>query len=149
MPKLEPLCAELGNILGGKARRDKGTCKVEVQRTNINILIMGIPAPAFARHMFVFQRYADNNRGLNTGELVVVQEEVTQVIRELSKQEIIVSAIHTHWIYDDPRLIYVNVQAIMRARTFARKIAEVLGVLDKNRLITQNDAINTIEIKNN
>ncbi|HEY3425971.1 MAG TPA: DUF1259 domain-containing protein [Negativicutes bacterium] len=149
MPKLEPLCAELGDILGGKARRDKGTCRVEVQRTNINILIMGIPSPAFARHMFVFQRYADNNRGLNTGELVVLQEEVTPVIGELSKQEIIVAAIDNHWIYDDPRLIYVHVQAIMRPRTFARKIAEVLGVLDENRLITQSNVINTIEIKNN
>jgi len=133
MAKPDTLCKELASILGGKASSNNGICEVQVQRTDIDVTIMGISSPAVAAHMFIFQRYANNQRALNLGDLVLVQDEVPQVIRELANREITIGAVHNHWIFDEPHLIYVHVQAIMKPRIFAQRIAEVLAIINESR----------------
>lgn len=133
MAKPDTLCKELASILGGKASSNNGICEVQVQRTDIDVTIMGVSSPAAAAHMFIFQRYANNQRALNLGDMVLVQDEVPQVIRELANRDITIAAVHNHWIFDDPHLIYVHVQAIMRPRVFAQRIAEVLAILNESR----------------
>ncbi|HWR45081.1 DUF1259 domain-containing protein [Sporomusa sp.] len=121
------LCSELADILGGIGQTKNGVCNIEIPRSDISVTIMGLPSKAAPTHVITFER--NNNRTLDTGALVLLQDEVKDVLAQLLSNDIIVSAVSNHWILDDPHLIYVHIQSTMEPRGFARKVAQVLDMI--------------------
>lgn len=64
----------------------------------------------------------ENRRGrtLNLGEAVLRQREVNIVMKELRNRGIIVTALHNHWLFERPRLMYMHWEAVMDPRRFLR-----------------------------
>ncbi|ETT66737.1 hypothetical protein C172_06584 [Paenibacillus sp. FSL H8-457] len=58
-----------------------------------------------------------------------MQKETDRFIASLLKQGIIVSSIHNEWLFERPRLIYVNIEAVQKPLIFARKIRRALDLL--------------------
>ena len=131
------LCNDLANILGGIGQTRNGLCKIEIPRTDINVTILGLPSKAAPTHMIVFER--NNGRSLETGDLVLLQEEVPAILAQLTDTDIIVSAVHNHWIMDEPHLIYIHIQACMEPRAFARVVARIIGTLNTQADTTDDD----------
>ncbi|MDF2570724.1 MAG: hypothetical protein K0R55_2328 [Sporomusa sp.] len=131
MPIPSLLCNELADILGGTSKNNNGICHVEIPRTDISVTIMGLPSIAAPTNHITFER--NNNRSLITGELVFLQDEVPSVLTQLLENDIVVSAVHNHWLLDEPHLIYIHVQSTMEPRNFARKVAEVLNAVTQQR----------------
>lgn len=129
MAILRALCGELAGILGGVGQTKNGICKIEIPRTDLNVTILGLPSTAAPTHLILFER--NNSRSLEIGELALLQDEVPDVLSQLTDHDIIVSAVHSHWLADDPHLIYVHIESSMEPRSFARQIAAVLGTLSK------------------
>lgn len=50
--------------------------------------------------------FEDN--GLNLGESVIRQKEINPLMTALRKRGIIVTAVHNHWLFDKPRLMYMH-----------------------------------------
>lgn len=127
-------CEDLAKILGGCGESEQGICKVTIPRKDIDFTIMGIPSQAVLAHMFIFEPIPNvSQRTLNLGDMALLQEEVPFVIRQLSQEGILISGVHNHWLFDDPHIIYVHVQARMRPREFAQIIADTLSAMANHR----------------
>lgn len=50
------------------------------------------------------------HNGLNLGETVLLQSEVNPMLDALRKRRIIVTAFHNHWLFEEPRLMYMHWQ---------------------------------------
>ena len=48
------------------------------------------------------------NNGLNLGETVLLQKEVNPMLDALRSRGIIVTAFHNHWLFEEPRLMYMH-----------------------------------------
>ena len=54
-----------------------------------------------------------------------------------------VTALHNHWLFEDPRLMYIHFESIDQPLDFARKVAEALCVLGRTRSI--NNSIDIVK----
>ncbi|MFL0196604.1 DUF1259 domain-containing protein [Clostridium sp. WILCCON 0269] len=124
------LCEQFANILGGKVIGSKvGGCIVERPRNNLRITISGRPVSTVITAKFSYESMDISGRTLNLGETVVLESEINKFINVLRKNEIDIAALHNHWIYDNPKILYVHFQSTENPLDFARKVAEAFKVL--------------------
>ena len=125
---MEPMnyCDGLAKIIGGKSKFDNGICMITVDRKDISITIGG--RPFAVSHMFEMQSPDGSGNYLITGEIALLENEVPYVVSSLSNANIIVSSLHSHWLYDSPKLIYVHLVSIMNPEVFITKMAQILKI---------------------
>jgi len=125
------LCQEFARILGGQGSLDEnGVCLVQKFRT-IRFRILGRPtrSPLVTPQFFTFEDVDNRGRALNLGETVLLQEEVNPLLTELRKRDIIVTAVHNHWLFEEPRAMYMHFESVEPPLEFARKVREAFRVL--------------------
>ncbi|MBT2258738.1 DUF1259 domain-containing protein [Priestia megaterium] len=129
LAKEKCLCEELANILKGEAEQKKNLCKVTRERKNLKPTILGHPTSSdlVIALEFSFEPVAKKDKTLNLAELVFLQEEVNPFLQEIKKSEqILVTAIHNHWLFEEPRLIYVHLESVQNPIEFAKEVADAL-----------------------
>jgi len=129
--KKKSLCQEFARILGGQGSLDEnGVCLVQKFRT-IRFKILGRPtrSPLVTPQFFTFEDVDSRGRALNLGETVLLQEEVNPLLTELRKRDIIVTAIHNHWLFEEPRAMYMHFESVEPPLDFARKVRAAFRVL--------------------
>lgn len=119
-------CSELANILRGTPKTKGNVCTVSLSRDDLSVTLAGISTEIPLGTAFSFQSLPGTNKTLNLGDVILLQEEVPHAFRALTEAGIIVSALHNHWLFDEPHLMYAHVQAVMDPFQFARIIAMVL-----------------------
>ncbi|CAG9611331.1 hypothetical protein BACCIP111899_00503 [Bacillus rhizoplanae] len=127
------LCKEFGKILGGSATvTPEGVCLVQKFR-DIKITILGrrTHSPLVNPQFFSFEDVDSKGNALNLGETVLLQEEVNPLLTELRKRDIIVTALHNHWLFEEPRAMYMHFESVEPPLEFARKIRAAFKVLKK------------------
>lgn len=72
-----------------------------------------------------------NGTTLNTAEITLLQSEVQRFTSAARKQGFKVTAIHNHWLFEKPRLMYLHLETVENPVTFARKLRAALHVLKK------------------
>lgn len=125
------LCQEFARILGGQGSLDEnGVCLVQKFRT-IRFKILGRPtrSPLVTPQFFTFEDLDSKGRALNLGETVLLQEEVNPLLTELRKRDIKVMAVHNHWLFEEPRAMYMHFESLEPPLDFARKVREAFRVL--------------------
>ncbi|MDN4070247.1 DUF1259 domain-containing protein [Paenibacillus vini] len=125
MAVTESLCRRLAKILGGKGQHEKDECSITVKR-NLGAKILGKKYDT--EHEIVIQSLK-NGKSLNTGEITLLQREVQQFIRKATKLGLKVTAVHNHWLFDSPRLMYVHVESVENPIVFAKKLASIIKEL--------------------
>jgi hypothetical protein len=131
--KRKKLCQEFARILGGMGSVDEnGVCLVQKFR-NINFTILGreTNSPLVLPQFFTFENLDSRGNALNLGETVLLQEEINPLLTELRKRDIIVTAVHNHWLFENPRAMYMHFESIEPPLQFAKKIREAFRVLEK------------------
>jgi hypothetical protein len=129
--KLKKLCQEFARILGGSGSLDEnGVCLVQKFR-NIDFTILGreTNSPLVNPQFFTFENLDRKGNALNLGETVLLQEEVNPLLTELRKRDIIVTAVHNHWLFEEPRAMYMHFESVEPPLQFARKVREAFRVL--------------------
>nr|WP_106783275.1 LppY/LpqO family protein [Lysinibacillus timonensis] len=132
------LCKEFARILGATPSVINGVCTATKSRTNIHPVLLGRKAESF---MFVPQAFSFENldsagKALCLGETVILEEEVNPFISRLRDDGIIVTALHNHWLFENPRLMYIHFQDIDEPLSFARKVRRALRVLTNKEVGT-------------
>ncbi|MEH7097260.1 DUF1259 domain-containing protein [Neobacillus vireti] len=110
-------CQRLADIIGGEVIAAAPVCTV-MRLRDINATILGrrTRSPLALPFMLSFE-----NNGLNLGESVVLQKELNRFIAALRKRGLIVTAFHNHWLFENPRLMYIHWENVgMSAEEFAR-----------------------------
>lgn len=132
----ERLCNEFGRILGGMHTSENGVCTVMKSRTNIQPRVLGRRANSFLLipQMFSFESLTRDGRALCSGETVILTSEINRFTSRLRQHGIIVTAIHNHWLFDNPQLMYMHWESVDNPITFARNTRDALGVLT-NRVV--------------
>ncbi|MEH7251423.1 DUF1259 domain-containing protein [Neobacillus niacini] len=82
--------------------------------------------------MFIFESLDENGVALNLAEITLLQEEIPTFVHSVMKQGMIVSAMHNHWIFTEPAILYLHIQSVEPPIDFARKIAHSFSTLKRN-----------------
>jgi hypothetical protein len=111
-------CQRLADIIGGEIVTSTPVCVVMRLRDDIRATILGrrTISPLALPFMLSFE---DN--GLNLGESVLLQKEVNPMLDALRRRGLIVTAFHNHWLFEEPRLMYMHWENVgMSPSEFAR-----------------------------
>ncbi|RST60571.1 DUF1259 domain-containing protein [Siminovitchia terrae] len=114
-------CQRLANIIGGEVITSAPVCLVQRLR-NIDATILGRRTRSPLALPFALS--FENNIGgktLNLGETVILQKEINPFLSALRKRGLIVTAVHNHWLFDDPRLMYMHWENVGDPFDFAKK----------------------------
>jgi len=71
--------------------------------------------------MFTFESMTGDGEALCSGETVILQTEINPFISKLREHDIIVTAVHNHWLFDQPRLMFMHFESIDQPLSFAKK----------------------------
>lgn len=112
-------CQQLADIIGGMVITATPVCVVQRLR-NINATILGrrTRSPLALPFALSFENNR-NGRTLNLGETVILQREINPMLTALRRRGIIVTAVHNHWLFDNPRLMYMHWENVGDPFTFA------------------------------
>ncbi|WZL74084.1 DUF1259 domain-containing protein [Clostridiaceae bacterium 35-E11] len=89
-------------------------------------------SPLSLNALFSFESIDAQGNALNLGETVILQGEINPFISALQEQGIQVTGLHNHWLFDDPRLMYIHFFSIENPIAFAVKVAIAFNVLEEN-----------------
>mgnify|MGYP001063236179 CR=1 FL=1 len=117
----ELICQEFARIIGGQEGFAGGKCVATINRNEIKAIILGKRFRVTSSFSFESR---DNltGRALCLGRVALLQREVENFVASILKQGITVSSVHNEWFFDDPNLIYVNIEAVDDPLVFARKV---------------------------
>lgn len=122
------VCRQFARIIGGDViDSSDDSCTVMRARPELSITILGRPYEANA--MFEYQSPDTGGITLNTGEVPLLQREVNPFIDSLRDDDILVTTVQTHWLFDRPRLVSVHFEAVRDPLVFAQAIADAFTVL--------------------
>jgi hypothetical protein len=117
---LSSSCERLARIIGGTAQVSNGVCVVSrLRNIDASILNRRTRSPLALPFALSFENQ-QNGTTLNLGETVILQKEINPFISALRKRDIIVTALHNHWLFDEPRLMYIHWEKIDNPFEFAR-----------------------------
>nr|WP_237389730.1 DUF1259 domain-containing protein [Bacillus sp. USDA818B3_A] len=111
-------CQQLADIIGGEVVTPSPVCVI-MRLRDIRATILGrrTQSPLALPFMLSFE-----NNGLNLGESVLLQREVNPMLDALRKRGLIVTAFHNHWLFEEPRLMYMHWENVgMSPTEFAKK----------------------------
>ncbi|MEM1506114.1 DUF1259 domain-containing protein [Domibacillus sp. 8LH] len=101
-------CQRLADIIGGQVITSTPVCVVQRLR-NIDATILGRRTRSPLALPFALS--FENNIGgktLNLGETVILQSEINRFTTALRRRGIKITAVHNHWLFDNPRLMYMH-----------------------------------------
>lgn len=126
------LCQQFAQILKGSIMESKkGSCTVLRTRDNLKIRIMGRPSTTglTLAAMFSYESMDQQGRTLNLGETVILPSEIYNFSAALVSQGITVTALHNHWLFDNPRIMYIHFESVEPPLSFANKVAKAFTTL--------------------
>ncbi|WP_308162268.1 DUF1259 domain-containing protein [Bacillus sp. ISL-18] len=118
------MCQKLADIIGGMVITSTPVCVVQrLRNIHATILERRTQSPLALPFALSFE---DNRKGktLNLGESVVLQEEINPFLSALRKRGLIVTAVHNHWLFDNPRLMYMHWENVGDPVEFAKNSFE-------------------------
>ena len=130
-PQFRRLCTQFGRILGGESEIEQGPVCFVMRLTNLRETILGrrTLSPLVRAQMFSFESLDKSGRALCLGETAVHQNQVNRLMSNLRKRGIKVTALHNHWLKENPRLMYMHWEAVENPIVFARKTKASIAFL--------------------
>ncbi|MFS0787673.1 DUF1259 domain-containing protein [Shouchella sp. 1P09AA] len=125
---IQELCDQCSTVLHGQSSVHNGVCSITIPR-HISATIQGRWTKRAIHAGVTFESFDEQGFALNLGEFVILEEELYSFTHALLQQGIAISAIHNHWIFTNPTLLYVHFQSIDLPIQFAQKTANAMQTL--------------------
>lgn len=130
MPNNASLCEQFSRIIGGEPGFAGGKCVATINRNLIRATILGKRFSVTSS--FSFESLNESTgRALCLGRAAFLQKEVNRFITAIRKEGIKVTSVRNEWLFERPRLIYINIEAVDRPLAFARKVRRALDAIRK------------------
>jgi hypothetical protein len=121
-PAVDLDMARLDQIIGAKGQANGGVYQFNVPRRDpITEGGMTIPIAMGSAHVINFQPTGGGNAAI-TGDFVITGDEVMPLIRTLRSNGVDVTAIHSHMLTEQPRLIFMHFWAVDNAVKLAKAL---------------------------
>jgi hypothetical protein len=121
-PSIDLDMGQLDRIIGVKGQANGGVYQFNVPRRDpVTEGGMTVPTPMGSAHAINFQPTGGGNAAI-TGDFVLTADEVNPLIRALRSNGIDVTAIHSHMLTEQPRLIFTHFWATDNALKLAKAL---------------------------
>ncbi|MGO0059098.1 DUF1259 domain-containing protein [Brevibacillus fluminis] len=131
-PQFKKLCDQFSAILGGTEHEiTKGPVCFVTRNTKLTAEILGrrTTSPLIRYQLFSFESLDSKGRALCLGETALFQNQVNRLLSNLRKNGIKVTAVHNHWLFEEPRLMYIHWESIDNPVAFAKKVKRSIAFL--------------------
>jgi hypothetical protein len=126
-----PAYKEVLSFLGKSGDFKDNVLKVNIPRNDVAVTIAGVSTPT----PFGFGGWIalTNGSGMDVmmGDLVLLQDEVNPVMSALLENGLEVTALHNHFFWDEPRMVYMHVHGHGAPMDIARKVKPALDLIGK------------------
>ena len=128
MNNFDSICEQFATLLKGKSKVNQGSCSVSLRR-DFKVLVQGRQSSSVVPVGISFESLDRNGNALNLAEVAVLQEEIPSFMYSIVQQGLIVGALHNHWLFTDPVIMYIHIQSIEPPLNFAKKVAHSFSFL--------------------
>ncbi|MBY0120438.1 DUF1259 domain-containing protein [Bacillus sp. S/N-304-OC-R1] len=122
------LCTQFAKILNGNGKLNNGVCSVEMQR-DFKVSVQGRLTSSVVPAGVSFEALDHEGNALNLAEIAILEEEIPGFMHAVVGQGIIVSALHNHWVFTKPNILYIHLQSVEPPLNFANKLAYAFHAL--------------------
>lgn len=106
--------------------------KVNIPRNDLSITVAHVKTPTpFGFGGWVAMTKGTGGMDVMMGDLVLTQEEVSPVMSALLENGLEATALHNHFFWDEPRMLYMHVHGHGSPAELARKVKPALDLIGK------------------
>jgi hypothetical protein len=121
---------EAAKILGVTGEMQDGAWVVRFPRSKLRVLINGEPVPT-AMGFGSWAAFKDmGDKTMVMGDLALLESEVNLVISTLEASGLQVSALHNHFLWDEPRMMFLHIYGLGSPAALALGLSQALSHTD-------------------
>ena len=128
MNNFHSICEQFSKILNGKNTINQDGCSVSLHR-NFKVMVQGRPSRSVVPAGIMFESLDQSGNALCLAEIAILEEEIPRFMVSIVKQGMIISALHNHWLYTEPSIMYIHIQSIEPPLNFAKKMVHSFSYL--------------------
>src|SRR5436309_2994642 len=118
--------------LGKQGDYRANVLKVNIPRNDVSVTVANVKTPTpFGFGGWVAMTKGTGGMDVMMGDLVLTQDEVNPVMSALLDNGIDVTALHNHFLWDEPRMFYMHVHAHGKPADLARQVKPALDLIGK------------------
>ena len=118
--------------LGKQGDYKANVLKVNIPRNDISVTVANVPTPTpFGFGGWVAMTKGTGGMDVMMGDLVLTQDEVNPVMSALLDNGLDVTALHNHFLWDEPRMFYMHVHGHGAPADLARKVKPAIDLIGK------------------
>ena len=107
--------------------------KVNIPRNDVNVTVANVKTPtAFGFGGWIAMTKGTGGADVMMGDLVLLQDEVNPVMSALLDNGIDITALHNHFLWDEPRMFYMHVHGRGAPIDLAHKVKPAFDLIGKN-----------------
>ena len=132
--RLKPLNIEtIKNVLGMEGKENNGEFKVTVPQNDLNVVVDGfrIIPPMGLGTWVAFAPTPEEP--MIMGDIVVTENDLKPVQQEVIRQGLTITAIHNHFVRNEPDVMYMHIGGMGSEEELARKVKAVLNKVTEVR----------------
>ncbi len=119
--------SEAEKVLGVKGQMQEGAVVFSFPRSDLKVMIDREPVPSALGFGSWTAWKAMGDEFMVMGDLVLLEKEINPVISALAEANINVTAIHNHFIGEEPRIMYMHIGGMGAAPILAQGIRNALN----------------------
>jgi hypothetical protein len=118
--------------LGKQGDYKANVLKVNIPRNDVSVTVANVKTPTpFGFGGWVAMTKGTGGMDVMMGDLVLTQDEVNPVMSALLDNGVDVTALHNHFLWDEPRMFYMHVHAHGKPADLARKVKPAIDLIGK------------------
>ncbi|MBS4200884.1 DUF1259 domain-containing protein [Bacillus sp. FJAT-49732] len=125
----QSICDQFSAIFNAKNTINQGVCSVSLHR-NFSVVVQGRTTSSVVPVGISFEAMDQYGNALNLAEIAILEEEVPSFMYSVVQQGLIISALHNHWIFMKPNILYMHIQSVEPPLQFARKLVNAFSALN-------------------
>ncbi len=119
--------------LGKQGDYKAAVLKVNIPRNDLSVTVANVKTPTpFGFGGWIAMTKGTGGMDVMMGDLVLTQDEVNPVMSALLDNGLDVTALHNHFLWEEPRIFYMHVHGLGKAADLARKVKPALDLIGKN-----------------
>ncbi len=119
--------------LGKQGDYKSNVLKVNIPRNDVSVTVHGVKTPTpFGFGGWIAMTKGTGGMDVMMGDLVLTQDEVNPVMSALLDNGFDVTALHNHFLWDEPRMFYMHVHGHGKPADLAKRVKPAIDLIGKN-----------------